>query len=396
MLKHISPTPESKVGTFGLTQLTDVAEVCARLGLSPCDLQPRMFSSNLSRLTNDQKSLPRPVKSTPRLKSSSPTSGIDLWTQRYEKLCSRIDMTRRVISNKQRLQAAAVLDYKSTIKNTQERERKITETQKAKERDWKSRAEALQSRRELVLRRVRAAKLAQARESAEARALSESPVPGDRTGGVKASPLVSRMSVQRTNEADVSLKLAEIEERLREGAKRAQENKRTISISARSRAESENRRNSPNESETERLHKERIRALKQSSEQHLRNKEIRLSETRRKLNAARSAKEGKAKELLACREVLQKSLETSYCARQVEREEQVERLLLARAWQVEQKSKESEARFSSRKAAQQVLKETSFACKDDILSRLRHSDQTVTSIRQIQDKIRRLRLSPSN
>lgn len=396
MFKHISLTPEPKVGTFRLTQVAEVAEVCVRLGLSPCDLQPKMFSANLSRLTN-YKSPPRPLKSTPRLKAPSPSSGLELWTERYEKLCSRIDTTRRVLSNKQRLQAEAALDFQAAQRSDQERERKKAETQKAKEREWQSRAKALQSRRDLMLRRVQAVGLIQARESAEIRALSESPMPGDRVGfAAKASPLVSRMSVQRTNDGDISLKLAEIEERLKEGAKRAQENKRTISISARSRVDPENRRNSPNESETERLHKERIRALKQSSELHLRNKQLRLSETRRKLNAARSAREGKAKQLLACKEGLQKSLETSYYARQIEREEQVERLQLAKTYQMEQKSMENEARYSSRKAAQQALKDLSFACKDNILSRLRHSDQTVNSIRQIQDKIRRLRLLPSN
>jgi hypothetical protein len=204
------------------------------------------------------------------------------------------------------------------------------------------------------------------------------------------------VSAQRSNEGDVSLKLAEIETRLKGGAKRAQENKRTISLTARSRADSECRRTKTTESESERHHIERIQALKQSSEQHIRNKQLRLSETKRKLNEVRSVKEGKVKQLLANRESIQKSLETSYYIRQMEREEQVERLMQAKAIQIEQKSKESEAHYYTRKAAQQILKDHSFASKGQILSRLRQSDETVKSIRQIQDKIRRLRLSPSN
>lgn len=390
MLKHISLTPEPKAGTFGLTQITDVAGVCARLGISPSDLQPQIFNSNLSRLT-------RPARSTPRLKPSSPISGVDMWMQRYEKLCSRVEMTRRVISNKQRLQAAAALDFNAALRSTQDRDQKIAAAQRAKHIDWQSRAQALQTRRDLVLKRVRKVNHTQVRESAELTALSESPRPADKPFPcAKVSPSVSHMSAQRSNEGDVSLKLAEIETRLKDGAKRAQENKRTISLTARSRADSESRRTKTTESESERHHIERIQALKQSSEQHIRNKQLRLSETKRKLNEVRSVKEGKVKQLLANRERLQKSLETSYYVRQMEREEQVERFMQARAIQIEQKSKESEAHYNTRKAAQQLLKDHSFAFKGQILSRLRQSDETVNSIRQIQDKIRRLRLSPSN
>ena len=397
MLKHISLTPEPTAGTFGLTQITDVAGVCARLGISPSDLQPQLFNSNLSRLSNDSKSVPRPVRSTSRLKPSSPISGVDMWMQRYEKLCSRIEMTRKVISNKQRLQAAAALDFEAALQSTQDRDQKIAAVQRAKHIDWQSRAQASQTRRDLVLKRVRKVNHTQVRESAELSALSESPKPADRPYlCAKVSPSVSRMSVQRSNGADVSLKLAEIETRLKDGAKRAQENKRTISLTARHRANSDFRRTKTTESESERHHRERIQALKQSSEQHIRNKQLRLSETKRKLNEVRSVKEEKVKQLLANREKLQKSLETSYYVRQIEREEQVERLMQEKAMFIEQKSKESEAHFYTRKAAQQLLKDHSFASKGQILSRLRQSDQTVNSIRLIQDKIRRLRLAPSN
>lgn len=397
MLKHISLTPEPTAGTFGLTQITDVAGVCARLGISPSDLQPQIFNSNLSRLSNDTKAVPRPVRSTPRLKPSSPMSGVEMWMQRYEKLCSRIEMTRRVISNKQRLQAAAALDFEAALRSTQDREQKTAAAQRAKHTDWLSRAKALQTRRDLVLKRVRKVSHIQARESAELSALSESPRPADRPYlCAKASPSVSHMSMQRSNEADISVKLAEIEARLKDGAQRAQANKRTISLTARNRADSQSKHTKTTEIQSERHHKERIQALKQSSEQHIRNKQLKLSETRRKLNESRSVKEEKAKQLLANREKLQKSLETSYNARQIEREEQVERLMQAKAMYSEQKSKESEAHFYTRKAAQQLLKDHSFASKGQILSRMRQSDETVSSIRLIQDKIRRLRLSPSN
>lgn len=379
MLKPIS-TPQP---TFTLTQLTDTSKVWLRL--SPTTLHPGLFSTNLSCVKSPLRA-PKP-----------PITGVDLWLQKYENLCSRINLTHRVHSNLQQLRQKTELDYQTARQNASQKEQKIEEMKKERENSWKRKAKSAQKHRDLVLKRVKTVGNTQERESAEAKAWSESPIHETKTRlcQAKTQEMMSNNSNLRVAETDVSLKLAEIEEKLKNGVKRAQENKQVVSLSARNRTASVDAKTRKKHFEAldiDRIQREKLEFLKQSSLQHLRNKETRLIAERQRLSAKRGVKEDKARQVRDSWEAGRKEREVRQVERWREREEGVRKLMEAKALENEQKHQENDTRLQEQQHALRALNEMNLVRKEQILTHHAQSERNLRFIRKVQQQIRQLQI----
>ena len=315
-------------------------------------------------------------------------------------MSSRIDTTRRVNENQAKLLMQQHSTHQDLLRTLSEKQRKSEEQKRSREKEARDKAEALHKHREEILRKIRTLQDKREREelargkkekTSQPQRPSLSPLPHHSSSSSLTSSS-QRPSVSTEVADDPSQhQLAKITEKLERSSKLAESVKNATRQMLRKKLEMveairETKVKKAAEDESSRI--KEIERLKSSTERHLKNREVHISETIQRLEEERKKKAEKTRRELVRRDKQNRSLEKAYNQREMDRLMQVERFTQSRQQSYAEKAIKSDQRQELAEEYRELIHDLQINERERMMMKWRRAEQSLSEIREVKERVR--------